>query len=359
VLSPDRPDQLRAQPDRWVLHVDLDQFLAAVEILRRPELAGRPLIVGGRGDPTERAVVSTASYEARAFGVRSGMPLKTAVRRCPDAVLLPVDFPVYEEASAAVMATLRGLPGAVVQVLGWDEAFVGVSTDEPEAYARRVRAAVLEATRLSCSVGIGDTTVRAKIATEFGKPGGLFRLTRDNWSAVMGERPTVALWGVGKRISARLADLGIRTVSDLAHADEARLVAAFGPSTGPYLRALGRGISSAVVDDTPWVARAHGHETTYQQDLVEPGEIEAAVATLAQQVVADLQREQRPCARVHLKVRCAPFFTFTRIRKLPEPTYDVAVVTRTALDLLAGLNDSRPIRLLGVRGEMVPPEGGY
>jgi DNA polymerase IV len=363
-----------------VLHVDLDQFLAAVEVLRRPELAGRPLIVGGRGDPTERAVVSTASYEARAFGVRSGMPLKTAVRRCPDAVLLPVDFPVYEAASAEVMDTLRRLPGPVsgapatgtprgrggrpphgpvVQVLGWDEAFVGVSTDDPEAYAREVQAAVRAATRLSCSVGIGDTTVRAKIATEFGKPGGVFRLTRDNWSAVMGERPTVALWGVGKRIAARLADLDIHTVADLAQADEARLVTAFGPSTGPYLRALGRGISTAVVDDSPWVARAHGHETTYQRDLVEPDEIAAAITVLAEQVLADLQREQRPCARVHLKVRFAPFFTFTRIRKLPEPTYDVAVITRTALDLLAGLDDSRPIRLLGVRGEMVPPEGGY
>jgi DNA polymerase-4 len=341
------------------LHVDLDQFLAAVEILRRPELAGRPLIVGGRGDPTERAVVSTASYEARAFGVRSGMPLKTAVRRCPDAVLLPVDFPVYEAASASVMDTLRGLPGAVVQVLGWDESFVGVSTENPEAYAGEVQAAVRAATRLSCSVGIGDTTVRAKIATEFGKPGRVFRLTRDNWFAVMGERPTAALWGVGKRIAARLADLGILTVADLARADETRLVGAFGPSTGPYLRALGRGIGTAVVDDTPWVARAHGHEVTYQRNLVEPAEIETAVADLAEQVVADLHREQRPCARVHLKVRFAPFFTFTRIRKLPVPTFEAAVITRTALDLLAGLNDSRPIRLLGVRAEMVPPEGGY
>ena len=114
-----------------------------------------------------------------------------------------------------------------------------------------------------------------------------------------------------------------------------------------------------MVDDTPWVARAHGHEVTYQRNLVEPAEIEAAVADLAEQVVADLHREQRPCARVHLKVRFAPFFTFTRIRKLPEPTFDAAVITRTALDLLAGLNDTRPIRLLGVRGEMVPPEGGY
>ena len=127
---------------RWVLHVDLDQFLAAVEVLRSPELAGRPVIVGGRGDPTERAVVSTASYEARAYGVHSGMPLKTAVRRCPDAVLLPVDFPVYEAASAEVMDTLRGLPGAVVEVLGWDEAFVGIETDDPETWARDAQAAV-------------------------------------------------------------------------------------------------------------------------------------------------------------------------------------------------------------------------
>src|SRR3954471_1451608 len=110
----------------WVLHVDMDQFIAAVEILRRPELAGLPVIVGGRGDATERAVVSTASYEAREYGLRSGMPLKPAVRRCPDAVLLRVDAPAYDAASAVVMDTLRAIPGAVVEVLGWDEAFVGI-----------------------------------------------------------------------------------------------------------------------------------------------------------------------------------------------------------------------------------------
>jgi DNA polymerase-4 len=344
---------------RWVLHVDLDQFLAAVEILRNPELAGRPVIVGGRGDPTERAVVSTASYEARAYGVHSGMPLKTAVRRCPDAVLLPVDFPVYEAASADVMDTLRNLAGAIVEVLGWDEAFVGIHTDDPEAWARQAQDAVRAATRLSCAVGIGDTKVRAKIATQFGKPGGIFRLTRQNWFEVMGERPTIALWGIGKKISARLSVIGIRTVRDLARADEDELIKAFGPHSGHYLSQLGRGISSAVVDDTPWVARAHGHETTYQRDLVDPAEIAGAIAELTERVVADLHREQRACARVHLKVRYAPFFTHTRIRKLPEPTFDPAVIGQTALDLLAGLDDHRPIRLLGVRGEMVPPEGGY
>src|SRR6476661_4473541 len=188
----------------WVLHVDLDQFIAAVEVLRRPELAGRPVIVGGRGDPTERAVVSTASYEARQFGVGSGMPLRLAARKAPDAVILPVDAPAYTEASERVMDTLRGL-GVVVEVLGWDEAFLGVDADDPEAFAERVRAAVLRTTELHCSVGIGDNKVRATIATGFGKPRGTVRLTRENWVAVMGDRPTNDLWGVGSKVSKRLA----------------------------------------------------------------------------------------------------------------------------------------------------------
>lgn len=343
----------------WVLHVDLDQFLAAVEILRHPELAGVPLIVGGRGDPTERAVVSTASYEAREFGVRSGMPLKVAVRRCPDAVLLPVDFPVYEEASARVMEVLRGMPGAVVEVLGWDEAFVGVTTDDPVACAQSIRAAVLEATDLHCSVGIGDTKVRAKIATDFGKPRGVFELTRDNWFEVMGDRPTIALWGVGSKISQRLASHGYHTVRDLAEADDATLAAEFGPTMGPHYGRLGRGVSSATVDDTPWIARAHGRETTYQANLVEPQEVAAAIHSLAEQVVEDIRREERACQRVFLKVRFAPFFTTNRVRKLAEPTFDADVIAETALALLHALEDDRPIRLLGVRAEMVPPEGGY
>jgi DNA polymerase-4 len=348
----------------WVLHVDLDQFIAAVEILRRPELAGLPVVVGGRGDPTERAVVSTASYEARALGVHSGMPLKLAVRKIPDAVFLPVDAPAYDAASAVVMETLRAHEGAVVQVLGWDEAFVGISTPGDDvaqavAHADAIRAEVLEASDLHCSVGVGDTTVRAKIATDFGKPQGTFVLTRDNWFEVMGERPTTALWGVGNRIAARLAEHGYATVQQLADADDEVLTAEFGPRMGPHYGRLGRGLGATVIDDTPWVARAHGRETTYQSNLVEPAEIEAAIRSLSEQVVQDIRREERACARVHLKVRFAPFFTTTRIRKLPEPTYDPALIAATAMDLLRGLEDDRPIRLLGVRAEMVPPEGGY
>ena len=189
-----------------MLHVDLDQFIAAVEVLRHPELAGKPVIVGGRGDPTERAVVSTASYEAREFGVGSGMPLRIAARKVPDAVILPVDHEAYNAASDEVMATLRAQPGATVQVLGWDEAFVGIDD-------RRSRGVCADGCSRPCSTaprctaasGIGDTLVRAKVATGFGKPRGVFRLTADNWLDVMGARPTIDLWGVGTKISRRLA----------------------------------------------------------------------------------------------------------------------------------------------------------
>ena len=172
--------------------------MAAVEVLRDPSLVGKPVVVGGRGDPTLRGVVSTASYEARVFGVGSGMPLRTAVKKAPDAVFLPVDGPLYDEASAGVMAVLRSFgptDGAVVEVLGWDEAFVGVTTDDPEALARRLQAAVLEQTRLHCSVGIGQTKVMAKTATGFGKPQGVYTITADTWYEIMGPRPTDALWG--------------------------------------------------------------------------------------------------------------------------------------------------------------------
>ena len=343
----------------WVFHVDMDQFLAAVELLRRPELVGRPVIVGGRGDPTERAVVSTATYEAREAGVRSGMALRIAARKCPEAVFLPVDFPVYEAASAQVMTTLRAIPGAVVEVLGWDEAFVELATNDPDRSAREIRSAVLAATRLHCSIGIGDTTVRAKNATDLGKPQGQFMLTADTWLEVMGHRPVIELWGVGSRTSARLAEHGIHTVEDLAAAPETLLAGEFGPTIGPRIGRLGRGEGPSHVDDTPWVARAHGHETTFQTDLTEPAQITGALRSLAEQVVADLREEERPCQRVHLKVRFAPFFTKNRSRKLPEPTFDAEVIAHTAAGLVARLEDERPVRLRGIRAEMGPPEGGY
>ena len=195
----------------WVLHVDLDQFIAAVEVLRHPELRGRPVVVGGDGDPTKRGVVSTASYEAREHGVHSGLPLRTAAKRLPDAVFLPVDREAYEEISETVMAVLRS-SGAVVEVLGWDEAFVGVETSDPEAFARSLAARVRSETRLDCTVGIGENKLQAKIATGFGKPAGVFRLTFASWFSVLGGRPVDALWGIGAKTAKKLAGLGIHTV---------------------------------------------------------------------------------------------------------------------------------------------------
>lgn len=262
----------------WVLHVDLDQFLAAVEVLRRPELAGRPVVVGGRGDRTERGVVSTASYEAREHGVRSGMPLRTAARRCPDAVFLPVDADAYHEVSARVMETLRSFD---------------VATD--------------------------------------------------------------ALWGIGSKTARRLAALGIETVGQLAAADPRRLAAELGPTMGPWYRRLGRGADSSPVEGTPWVARSHGRESTFQRDLTDPVAIEAEVRRLAGRVVDDVRRDGRRATRVGVKVRFAPFDTHTRSRALDEPTVDVPTVTGTALTLVDALLDDRPVRLLGVRAEMEPP----
>jgi len=338
----------------WVLHVDLDEFLAAVEVLRRPELRGLPVVVGGRGDPTERGVVSTASYEARAYGVGSGMPLRTAARRIPDAVFLPVDRPAYDEASERVMATLRSFP-VVVEILGWDEAFVGADTDDPEALAREIQERVLQRTDLHCSVGIGDNKLQAKIATSFGKPRGIGRLTSDTWFEVMGERPTTALWGIGTKTARRLAALGIETVNDLASTDAQRLADALGPRMGPWYRRLGRGVDSSPVDATPWVARAHGRETTFQTDLEDWDEVAVEARRLSAQVAEDLAHEGRPAARVAVKVRYVPFETRQRSLTLPEPSGEATAIADAAVTLLERFDRSRKVRLLGVRGEMVPP----
>jgi len=333
-----------------VLHVDLDQFIAAVEVLRHPELRGRPVVVGGDGDPSKRGVVSTASYEAREHGVHSGLPLRTAVRRLPDAVFLPVDRAAYDEASASVMAVLRA-SGAVVEVLGWDGAFLGVDTDDPESFARALAARVREATRLDCTVGIGENKLQAKIATGFGKPAGVFRLTHANWFEVLGARPTDALWGIGAKTAKKLAGLGIGTVSDLAAADPDALAAVFGPMTGPWLVLLGRGRGDADVDDSPYVARGHGREETFQQNIADWPAVQAEVTRIAGLLAVDLAAESRPALRVIVKVRYAPFITETHGVTLGTPSSQAAVITQAASDALARFTGRRPVRLLGVRAE--------
>jgi DNA polymerase-4 len=350
---------------RWILHLDLDQFIAAVEIRRRPELRGRPVVVGGDGDPSRRRqVVATASYEARAFGVRSGMPLSTALRRCPQAVFLPADRAAYDEASAEVWAVVRSVVD-LVEVWGWDEGFVGVDVDVPEAVAHALRQAVEDRTSFSCCVGIGDNKLRAKVATGFAKAAagslpedaaGVYRLTRENWSEIMGGRPTTALWGVGTRTADKLAAMGISTVDGLASADVAELRARFGPTTGPWLQSLGRGDGSVTISTEPYVPRGHSREETLREDLVERADVETTLRRLAAEVLDDVGAE-RMVTHVAIKVRFAPFFTTTRIHKLPAPTLDVGTVQDAAVALLDRLDQGRPVRLLGVRVSLQTLEG--
>jgi DNA polymerase-4 len=338
-----------------VLHVDMDQFIAAVEIQRHGELGGKPVVVGGDGDPAKRGVVSTASYEAREFGVRSGMPLRTAAKRCPECVFLPVDAPAYDQVSARVMAALRET-GCPVEVLGWDEAFVGVETDDPEGFARGLAADVKAATDLDCSVGIGENKLQAKIATSFGKPAGVGRLTSATWFAELGDRPPDAIWGIGAKTTAKLAALGITTVRQLADADPKRLAGEFGPTTGPWLVLLGNGRGETEVDPTPYVPRSHGREVTFQRNLADWAQVTAEVARLARQVAAEVT--DRPVARIVVKVRFAPFITVTHGAALPAaeqfPGGDerwTATVEGAAAAALAKFTPGRPVRLLGVRAE--------
>jgi nucleotidyltransferase/DNA polymerase involved in DNA repair len=335
---------------RWVLHVDLDQFVAAVEVLRHPELRGRPIVVGGDGDPTKRGVVSTASYEARAYGVHSGLPLRVAARRCPDAVFLPVHREAYEAASAAVMATMREFD-AMVEVVGWDEAFLAINSDDPEATARQIRDRVRASTNLDCTVGIGQNKLQAKLATSFGKPAGVFRLTDETWFEALGDRPTDALWGIGAKTAKRLTELGINTVNDLAVADPHALASHLGPTIGPWLVRLARGQDNSPVVGAPYVARSRSRETTFQQDIDEWDAVRREVVRLAELVAADVSTERRPATRIVVKVRYAPFVTQTHGHALPTPTDDADAIAQAALAALDRFTVRRPVRLLGVRAE--------
>lgn len=339
----------------WVLHVDLDQFLASVELRRHPELAGQPVIVGGNGDPAEpRKVVTCASYAAREYGVHAGMALRTAARKCPQATFLPADNPAYEQASGVVMDLLRDL-GYPVEVWGWDEAYIGADVDDPHLLAERIRTVIAAETRLACSVGISDNKQRAKVATGLAKPDGVFALTAGNWMSVMGERPVDALWGIGPKTAKKLAALDIKTVAQLARTDSALLTSTFGPTTGLWILLLAKGGGDETVTAEPWVARSRSHVVTFPEDLTELAAMEAAVTRLAGQTLDEVIAQGRLVTRVAVTVRTKTFFTRTKIRKLPTVGTDRDAITATALNLLHEFELDRPIRLLGVRLELEPP----
>ena len=348
--------------ERAVLHVDLDQFIVAVELLRRPELRGLPVLVGGTGDPTRRGVVAGASYEARERGVRSGTPLRTAAKRCPEAVFLPVDQDAYLAVSARFYAALREFDG-VVEEFGWDEAFLQLDTADAERSAAEVRAAVAARTELSCSIGIGDNKLRAKLASAFAKPSsplrsprGTFRLDRDNWEQVMHERPTDALWGIGGKTAARLAEHGITTVGALARADRDALASIFGPRNGPWLVALARGIDPTPVSAEPYRPRSYGHEVTFQQDVSDPEVLRAELARLCDLIATDLHAAGTRSARVVVKLRDSRFQTATHGVPVDPPTADADALTTAAHHALDRFTRTRPTRLIGARAESLTSE---
>ncbi|UER55480.1 DNA polymerase IV [Kineosporiaceae bacterium SCSIO 59966] len=263
-------------------------------------------------------------------------------------MFLPVRRELYEEASERVMAVLRSLVPQV-EVLGWDEAFLGVDAEDPEAVARQVQQAVRQATAPDCTVGIGRNRLQAKLATGFGKPG-IFRITGATWFEVLGDKPVDALWGIGSKTAKKLGQEGISTVSQLAAADPEQLARRFGPMTGPWLVRLAQGRDSATVG-TPWVARSRSREITFQQDLADWDQVRREVAELARRVADDVAAEDLPAARVVVKVRYAPFTTQTHGQALPAPTSDAEALESAALVALESFPPGRPVRLLGVRAE--------
>lgn len=341
---------------RFVLHVDLDEFVVGVELLRHPELRGLPVVVADEGDLTRRGVVAGASYEARKYGVHSAMPLRRAASRCPTLVCLPLDIPAYYMASEAVMATLRSFPGVVVEVAGWDEAFVEAETSDPQALANDLREAIRVNTGLSCAVGIGDNKLQAKTATGLGKPGGIARLCFDTWKDVVGRSRPDRLPGIGPKTARRLGRLAINSISELAGADPEVLVAHFGPVAGPRLIAIARGEdASPVVAERP-PARSHGHEVTFQRDLDDPVMVLMEVQRLAETVAREVAEKGRAVTHVTVTIRFAPFDTHTRSVRIHPHQVQPQAVVEAAVTALAGFALDRPVRLVGVRTALAPRE---
>jgi DNA polymerase IV len=331
---------------RTIAHLDMDAFYASVELLRRPELRGKPVVVCGSGP---RAVVTTASYEARKLaGIHSAMPAAVARRRLPDAVYLTPDFPAYREASARVMEVLRRNV-ETVEVVGLDEAYLDLTgIFSPKATMRRVAAELREETGLSCSVGISESRMLAKITSELGKPAGLVVLSREEaLKRFAGQSPGL-IPGIGPKTVARLERMGVRTLAELRLRDRPGLEAAFGPRSGAWLHARGQ-----LRDETPVsVARetkSQSAETTFDVDIGDRGRLEAHLAELSAELCRRLRKRELEGRTIGIKVRLDDWTNVTRSHTLEHPTNDPAVVGPVALDLLRAYDPPRPVRLLGVR----------
>jgi DNA polymerase-4 len=328
-----------------IAHVDMDAFYVSVELQRRPELRGLPVVVAGSGP---RAVVTTASYEARRFGVHSATPASRARRLCPQAVFLPPDFDAYRARSAEVMAVLREHVDRV-QVVGLDEAYLDLTAlERPKAAARRVKQAVRERTGLTCSIGIGPSKLVAKVASDADKPDGFTVLSREMACERFAASSPGLIPGIGPKTVARLAAHGVTTLAALAATPEERLAEWLGGRLGPQLRRLSR-----FEDERPLElerrVKSESRETTFDADVDGVEALEPVLARLAAELCATLSKHDRRGRTVGIKVRLADFSTHTRARTRAEPTNDVDTVTAVAIELLREFAPPRPVRLIGVR----------
>ena len=320
----------------------MDAFYVSVELGRRPELRGRPVVVSGTGP---RAVVTTASYEARRFGVGSAIPASRARRLCPQAIFIAPDFDAYRTMSRRVMAVV-GEHVASVEVVGLDEAYLDLDgLVAPRAAMRRVVTAIREQTGLTASVGIGPNKLVAKVASDAEKPAGFVVLTREEACARFAAAAPGLVPGIGPKTVARLAEMGIATLGALAATPEATLRGRFGRNHGRDLlaRAAFHGAEHLSLHRE---AVSESRETTFGADVADAGELEAALRRLSGQLC---ERLKRPGRTVAIKVRLDDWTTVTRARTLGAPTADAARVADVAVDLLRAYAPARPVRLLGVR----------
>jgi DNA polymerase-4 len=325
--------------------VDCDAFYVSVELLRHPELRGRPVVVAGGGP---RAVVTTASYEARRYGVGSAMPAAQARRLCPQAVFLPPDFATYREVSARVMALVRSHVERV-EVVGLDEAYLDLDgLYSPRAAMRRLVTEIRELTQLTCSVGIGPNKLVAKVASDAEKPAGFVVLSREQACARFASSPPGLLPGIGPKTAARLADLGLTTLAALASAPERALVELFGPNLGRELGRRARFEHSSEVQTTRRVV-SESRERTFERDLHDPAQLREQLRAMAGELCSSLAAHGRRGRTIAIKVRLDDFTTVTRSHTVTEPTCDAEVVRAVAERLLENYSPTRPVRLLGVR----------
>ena len=325
--------------------MDMDAFYVSVELQRRPELQGKPVVVAGS---SPRAVVTTASYEARQYGIFSATPAERARRLCPQAVFVTPDFESYRARSRELMAVLRAHVERV-EVVGLDEAYLDLSGFErPRAAARRVKAAIMQQTGLGCSIGLGPSKLVAKVASDAEKPDGFVELSAQGARERFAGSPPGLVPGIGPKTAARLERQGITTLGLLADASEEVLAGWFGSRLGPYLGRLARFEDDREIQ-TEHQAKSESRETTFDRDLRGVLELEPELRRLTEQLCATLAKHERRGRTIGIKIRYDDFSIVTRARSLPAPVNELDTVWEVAVELLRRLAPPRPVRLIGVR----------